>query len=80
MLPQTNFHVSEYEMALAHTPVLLDELVDLLKPAAGETAFDATFGAGGHAAAVAARLGADGLLIACDRDPTVAEYFLDFSR
>ena len=27
MLPQTNFHVSEYEMALAHTPVLLDELV-----------------------------------------------------
>ena len=80
MLPQTNFHVSEYEMALAHTPVLLDELVDLLKPAAGETAFDATFGAGGHAAAVAARLGADGLLIACDRDPSVAEYFRDMAR
>jgi len=81
MLPQTNFHVSEYDdMALAHTPVLLDELVDLLKPAAGETAFDATFGAGGHAAAVAARLGADGLLIACDRDPSVAEYFRDMAR
>ena len=40
MLPQTSFHVSEYEMALAHTPVLLDELVELLKPAPGETAFD----------------------------------------
>ncbi len=72
--------VSEYEMALAHMPVLLDELVELLKPAPGEKAFDATFGAGGHAAAVAERLGSDGLLIACDRDPTVAEYFRDFAR
>ncbi len=77
MLPQTNLHVSEYEMALAHIPVLLDELVDLLEPAPGETAIDATFGAGGHAAAVAARLGADGLLIACDRDPSVADYVRD---
>ncbi len=80
MLPQTNWQISEYEMALAHMPVLLDELVDLLKPAAGETAFDATFGAGGHAAAVAGRLGPDGALIACDRDPSVAEYFRDFAR
>ena len=80
MLPQTNLSVSEWEMALAHMPVLLDELVDLLKPAPGETAFDGTFGAGGHAAAVAAELGADGLLIACDRDPTVAEFFRDVAR
>jgi len=80
MLPQTNLSVSEWEMALAHMPVLLDELVDLLKPAPGETAFDATFGAGGHAAAVAERLGPDGLLIACDRDPTVAEFFRDVAR
>jgi 16S rRNA (cytosine1402-N4)-methyltransferase len=80
MLPQTNWQISEYEMALAHMPVLLDELVDLLKPAPGETAFDATFGGGGHAAAVAGRLGPDGALIACDRDPSVAEYFRDFAR
>jgi len=80
MLPQTNLSVSEWEMALAHMPVLLDELVDLLKPALGETAFDGTFGAGGHAAAVAAHLGSDGLLIACDRDPTVAEFFRDVAR
>jgi 16S rRNA (cytosine1402-N4)-methyltransferase len=80
MLPQTNCQFSEYEMALAHMPVLLDELVDLLKPGPGESAFDATFGAGGHAAAVAARLGPDGLLIACDRDPTVAEYYRDMAR
>jgi 16S rRNA (cytosine1402-N4)-methyltransferase len=83
MLPQTNSLVSDfdaYEMMLAHTPVLLDELVDLTKPQPGETAFDATFGAGGHAAAIAERLGATGRLIACDRDTTVAEFFRDFAR
>jgi len=72
--------LSEYEMALAHTPVLLEELVDLLGPQPGETVFDATFGAGGHAEAVAGRLGAGGTLIVCDRDPSVAEFYRDLAR
>jgi 16S rRNA (cytosine1402-N4)-methyltransferase len=72
--------LSEYEMALAHTPVLLEELVDLLSPRSGEAVFDATFGAGGHAEAVAERLGTDGTLIVCDRDPSVAEYYRDLAR
>jgi len=80
MLPQTNLSFREYEMVLAHTPVLLEEIVDLLKPRPGETAFDGTFGAGGHAAAIAEKLGPDGLLIACDRDPGVGEYYLEFAR
>jgi 16S rRNA (cytosine1402-N4)-methyltransferase len=67
-------------MALAHTPVLLDELLELLRPATGETAIDCTFGAGGHAEAVAAALGVGGRLIAVDRDPSVAEYFRDVAR
>ena len=75
MLSQTSLQLREYEMVLAHTPVLLEELVDLLNPAEGEVAFDATFGAGGHAAAVAERLGARGKLVVCDRDPSVADYF-----
>jgi 16S rRNA (cytosine1402-N4)-methyltransferase len=80
MLPQTSVQLREYEMALAHTPVLLDELLELLRPAKGETAIDCTFGAGGHAEAVAVALGARGRLIAVDRDPSVAEYFRDVVR
>ena len=80
MLPQTSIQLREYEMALAHTPVLLDELLELLRPARGETAIDCTFGAGGHAEAVAAALGAKGRLIAVDRDPSVAEYFRDVAQ
>jgi 16S rRNA (cytosine1402-N4)-methyltransferase len=79
MLPQTSLRLSEDEMVLAHTPVLLEELIELLRPEPGEVAIDCTFGAGGHAEAVAERLGKDGLLIACDRDPHVAEYFRDLS-
>jgi len=75
MLPLTSRDLREYEMALAHTPVLLEELVELLRPAPGETAVDCTFGAGGHAAAVAAALGPEGRLVAIDRDPTVAGFF-----
>jgi len=75
MLPQTSLRLREYEMTLAHTPVLLEELVELLDPRAGEVAVDCTFGAGGHARAIAGRLGGDGHLIACDRDPSVAEFF-----
>lgn len=77
MLPLTSIQLREYEMALAHTPVLLDELIELVRPARGETAVDCTFGGGGHAEAVAAALGARGRLIAIDRDPSVAEFFRD---
>ena len=80
MLPLTSIQLREYEMALAHTPVLLDELIELLRPARGETAIDCTFGGGGHAEAVAAALGAKGRLIAVDRDPSVAEFFRDVAR
>ena len=39
------------------------------RPRPGETVIDCTFGAGGHAGLLAARLHGDGKLIAIDRDP-----------
>jgi 16S rRNA (cytosine1402-N4)-methyltransferase len=51
----------------AHTPVLLDEVVDALAIQAGDTAVDGTFGAGGYARAMLA-VGA-GRVIGFDRDP-----------
>ena len=49
-----------------HIPVLLDEVLDALRPAAGETIVDGTFGAGGYTRAILER-GAS--VIAFDRDP-----------
>ena len=45
----------------------------------GEAAVDCTFGAGGHAALVAERLGPDGELICVDRDPAAAERYDEFA-
>lgn len=53
----------------AHLPVLCDEVVSLLEPAPGETALDCTAGLGGHAAAIAIRLGSGGTIVLNDLDP-----------
>ncbi|HEY8466327.1 MAG TPA: 16S rRNA (cytosine(1402)-N(4))-methyltransferase RsmH [Solirubrobacterales bacterium] len=62
-------------MPTDHVPVLLAELVALADPQPGELAVDCTFGGGGHARAVAQRLGPTGTLICIDRDPTAAERY-----
>ncbi|MBX5442999.1 MAG: 16S rRNA (cytosine(1402)-N(4))-methyltransferase RsmH [Solirubrobacteraceae bacterium] len=62
-------------MSPPHIPVLADETLALLDPQPGETAVDATFGAGGHARRIAERLGPAGTLIAIDRDPAAEERF-----
>lgn len=51
-----------------HTPVLLAETVDLLKPQPGETVLDVTLGLGGHSGAFLAKTSPDGRLIALDAD------------
>jgi 16S rRNA (cytosine1402-N4)-methyltransferase len=56
--------------AFAHQPVLLEEVVALLKPARGKVMLDGTAGGGGHAEALA-RGGAR--VIALDRDPAGVE-------
>ena len=66
-------------MPAPHQPVLADELRSLLAPEPGQTAVDCTFGAGGHARALADRLGAQGTLICIDRDPSAAPRFAEFA-
>ena len=63
------------DMSRVHVPVLAGELIDLTSPAAGETAVDCTFGAGGHARLVADRLGPTGTLVCIDRDPAAQRHF-----
>jgi 16S rRNA (cytosine1402-N4)-methyltransferase len=63
-----------------HVPVLAHEVRELLAVKPGETVVDATFGAGGHAALLAADLQGRGRFIAVDRDPTVKPYFERFRR
>jgi 16S rRNA (cytosine1402-N4)-methyltransferase len=66
--------------ATDHVPVLADEVRQLLAIGPGETVVDATFGAGGHAALLAADLHGEGRLIAIDRDPTARAYFDRFRK
>jgi 16S rRNA (cytosine1402-N4)-methyltransferase len=52
--------------AVPHVPVLLDEVIAALRPAAGERHVDATFGAGGYSRAM---LAGGASVVAFDRDP-----------
>ena len=58
-------------MTVPHKPVLIDEVVAALQPAAGETVVDGTFGAGGYSRAF---LAAGARVVAFDRDPTAARF------
>lgn len=51
-----------------HIPVLLAEVIDLLKPEKGDSYLDLTAGYGGHAAAIKELLGEDGSMTLVDRD------------
>ncbi|MBY0588536.1 16S rRNA (cytosine(1402)-N(4))-methyltransferase RsmH [bacterium] len=51
-----------------HRPVLLHEAIEHLDPQPGEIAVDATAGLGGHAKAIAERIGPGGQLLLLDRD------------
>jgi len=56
-----------------HDPVLLDEVLVHLQPQPGSIILDGTLGAGGHAAAILARTGPEGLLIGLDQDPAALQ-------
>jgi len=52
-----------------HKPVLLNEVLETLEIRPGGRFLDATFGRGGHTAAILERVGAAGRVVAIDRDP-----------
>jgi 16S rRNA (cytosine1402-N4)-methyltransferase len=56
-------------VAWPHTPVLLDEVLAALDVRPNGRYLDATFGRGGHTAAILERVGTQGRVIAIDRDP-----------
>ena len=57
--------------AAVHRAVLLDEVVSWLDPKEGSVLVDGTAGAGGHARALAERVGPSGRVVALDRDPAM---------
>lgn len=61
-------------MPAQHETVLLAEAVDGLAIVPDGIYIDGTFGRGGHSAAILARLGAHGRLIALDRDPAAVRF------
>ena len=56
-----------------HIPVLLEEILQFLKPQSGGTFIDATVGAGGHASAILDRTLPAGRLLALDQDEDALE-------
>ncbi|MGC9125168.1 MAG: 16S rRNA (cytosine(1402)-N(4))-methyltransferase RsmH, partial [Caldisericaceae bacterium] len=55
-------------MEIYHTPVLLEESIELLNIARGNTVLDATVGEGGHSVELLKRIGPEGLLVGIDLD------------
>jgi 16S rRNA (cytosine1402-N4)-methyltransferase len=63
-----------------HQPVLLTAVIDALCVDANGEYVDATFGRGGHTAALLARLGASARVLAIDRDPAAIAAALELAR
>ena len=57
-----------------HHPVLLDSVVGVLAPKAGESYLDATAGFGGHAEALIAKIGSQSQVVLVDRDAIAIQH------
>lgn len=57
---------------MQHIPVLLDEVIEYLRPGPGDKFIDATADGGGHASAILQRIAPNGRLLAIEWDPGLA--------
>lgn len=64
---------------LAHTPVMLQEVLEYLKPQPNHLILDATFGAGGHSRKIL-EAASNIQLLALDRDPVALEHIKDLQK
>jgi 16S rRNA (cytosine1402-N4)-methyltransferase len=71
--------VDVHDPQTEHVPVLACELMELAAAEPGDTVVDGTFGAGGHARLLAARIGPSGTYVGIDRDPTAVARFERFA-
>ncbi|MFQ5964469.1 MAG: 16S rRNA (cytosine(1402)-N(4))-methyltransferase RsmH [Candidatus Scalinduaceae bacterium] len=69
---------------LPHMPVMLDEVINFIKPCKGDVIVDATVGAGGHSCEILKRIRPGGLLIGIDKDEEILKiarnYLLKISK
>jgi 16S rRNA (cytosine1402-N4)-methyltransferase len=56
-----------------HVPVMAQEVIEWLRPMAGQTFVDGTLGGGGHTRLLAEAVGPTGSIIALDRDPVAVD-------
>jgi 16S rRNA (cytosine1402-N4)-methyltransferase len=56
-----------------HVPVMAQEVLEWLRPTAGQTIVDGTLGGGGHTRLLAEAVGPTGSIIALDRDPVAVD-------
>lgn len=72
--------MSKHTPQQLHQPVLLDQVVELLAPRSGETYLDLTAGYGGHARAIADRLGGFETVTLVDRDENAIAQLKELER
>lgn len=72
--------MSKHTPQQLHTPVLLDQVVELLAPRPGETYLDLTAGYGGHAQAIIDRLGSAETVTLVDRDENAIHELARFEQ
>lgn len=63
-----------------HIPVLAREVIDGLNIQPGSIVVDGTLGGGGHTRLLAERVGANGLVLALDRDPAAVSQAVDMLK